>query len=730
MTFLPSEISFLKKGPKFVIDERSYEGDTKISILNLIRNIKLNEFFDDSDLNTTVKPIFKLPNSSFNPKEEEIIHSKLLTDQLLNININSKYNANKHTKVLTSLKTKFLKNNLMITKADKGNALIILNRTDYSELVLNHLKDTNHYEKVIKCKEKDIIDKIKSNFCGFENVFTENEIKFLTKPECPPSSMYILPKIHKCKEIINNILNAQSEYIHIEFNKLNLESRPIISSKKSVTSNLSFFLHTILQQFLPFVKTYIKDSFELKSFINQKLASSVTFFVSIDIKSLYTNINNESGLEAINYFLTKYYSQVSLNKYPKVIILNLLKLLLYNNYFYYQKKCYRQINGCAMGSICSPVYAILVLGFFEINLFNMCSNKFGILKTNKIFNHFRRYIDDLVLLWPLNKEEFVIFIELLKSAYTNLQIVVNVNNDYINFLDLNIYKKDNHLETDIYRKPTDNLTFVPFDSNHPSHVKRNIPYNIFRRIILLVSEPSNQLKRINEVKNQLINLNYPNRLLNDAIKKSNSINSTNNENSNVSNIYCVIKHCNANNDIVRTINHYFSLLHNNDNSSNTFFNNKKIVFSRTNCSNIVKSLNHSDPKVVKCNVSRCGTCSVIITGFNYCLPNNITIFPNVVISCRSKNLIYILKCSFCSSFYIGETECELRFRVTLHRQHCTTDYGTSYLNNHIKQCSKSFNGQPSFKIFPFYQNNKMSKIIRQQLEQYFIKKYNPSLNSK
>ena len=94
------------------------------------------------------------------------------------------------------------------------------------------------------------------------------------------------------------------------------------------------------------------------------------------------------------------------------------------------------------------------------------------------------------------------------------------NNESVNFLDLKLYKNNNNILTDIYRKPTDNLSYVPFNSYHPSHVKRNIPYNLFRRIYLLVTDPKIINNRINELKFHLKGLKYPHSLIMDAINKA------------------------------------------------------------------------------------------------------------------------------------------------------------------------------------------------------------------
>lgn len=47
----------------------------------------------------------------------------------------------------------------------------------------------------------------------------------------------------------------------------------------------------------------------------------------------------------------------------------------------------------------------------------------------------------------------------------------------IHFLDVVITNTDGILHTSVYTKPTDRKMYLHFDSRHPLHVKRAIPYS-------------------------------------------------------------------------------------------------------------------------------------------------------------------------------------------------------------------------------------------------------------
>ena len=73
-----------------------------------------------------------------------------------------------------------------------------------------------------------------------------------------------------------------------------------------------------------------------------------------------------------------------------------------------------------------------------------------------------------------------------------------------NFLDLTLTVKDNIIETDLFRKPTNSSSLLHFYSYHPRHIKRNIPYNQAIRIQRLVSNKTIRDFRQDEMKKNFI----------------------------------------------------------------------------------------------------------------------------------------------------------------------------------------------------------------------------------
>ena len=66
-------------------------------------------------------------------------------------------------------------------------------------------------------------------------------------------------------------------------------------------------------------------------------------------------------------------------------------------------------------------------------------------------------------------------------------------------------------------------------------------------------------------------------------------------------------------------------------------------------------------------MQECEVCNIIIEGKSYTLENpQMRFMINKNLSCNSKNVVYVIKCSKCKKVYIGLTQA-LNNRIPLHR---------------------------------------------------------------
>jgi len=120
-----------------------------------------------------------------------------------------------------------------------------------------------------------------------------------------------------------------------------------------------------LQQFTFSRETVVKDTKNMINIIeNLKIDTKFENIIlwTGDVTSLYTNIPTNDALTLINELLIEFKCK------KRVPIMFFLEIILNNNFFHWNDKYYHQINGTAMGSACSVVYAILFLYQLERNL--------------------------------------------------------------------------------------------------------------------------------------------------------------------------------------------------------------------------------------------------------------------------------------------------------------------------------------------------------------------------
>ncbi|CAB4038649.1 Hypothetical predicted protein [Paramuricea clavata] len=171
---------------------------------------------------------------------------------------------------------------IMITKADKGNAVVIMNRTDYQNHVEEMLKDKNTY-KDITDKRRNPTSKIETDLQQIllklkdTGYLTENEYTKLKPFDSFPAALYCLPKIHKVP------LVEQDEHFKIETGT-DIPFRPINSSIGSPTYEVSKYLARILKHLYNenYTEQKIRRNFQLLS-PTRKLINPDEQLVSFDV---------------------------------------------------------------------------------------------------------------------------------------------------------------------------------------------------------------------------------------------------------------------------------------------------------------------------------------------------------------------------------------------------------------------------------------------------------------
>lgn len=121
-------------------------------------------------------------------------------------------------------------------------------------------------------------------------------------------------------------------------------------------------------------------------------------FLTMDVTSLYSNIDHEIGICCVKKFLDK---DQGLPELQIQFIRDAVRFILEDNYFTYNNKIYQQCKGTAM----APSYANLFMGAFEEELI------WGNTEFKPQIIIYRRFIDDLSFLWKGDEDSTLRFAE-------------------------------------------------------------------------------------------------------------------------------------------------------------------------------------------------------------------------------------------------------------------------------------------------------------------------------
>ena len=427
-------------------------------------------------------------------------------------------------------------------------------------------------------------------------------------------------------------------------------------------------------------------------------------------------------------------------RFNKEFVIDSIVLILTNNTFTFDDKIYLQKKGTAMGTKIAPSYATLVLGYLESKLYSQVADIMGREIGHYVYTNWRRFLDDCYINWPYGGDKLEQLQHILNSLDSNIQLTAETSCKELPFLDVMIRKEKTCLTTDIYYKPTDSFQYLPYTSSHPRHTKNNIPYNLARRICMIIKDHDKRKQRLLDLKQILLDKNYPAEIINIGIEKAFSQTPEElrgvREQTKENNLLCLVTTYNPNNpQVYKLVRETLPML-NQSSSLKTIMSKTKVIHSQRQPRNLKRMLtnsyfsrrNDTDPEVKICGTKRCGTCPYLKEGKEFTFSaTNETFRIKHSMSCTSNNLIYVITCAGCGKNYIGETGDVLRNRVTVHKQQ-VRDPSTRMLgvSKHIDECAVGLT--PQFSIFPFYKILSSSENMRKNKEKLFISKYKPVLN--
>lgn len=487
-----------------------------------ISNPKVTEVIDDNkavvnlsdrDLNFIEKSVLsKGPNFAITPKSVNVLDfitgiesaASQLPEETADQFRSEASTVLKQSKHLKSVRSNFSKDdnvalgslksdkNIKILPSDKGNATVVLNKTDY-DIKVAEVLTAGKYSILTKDPTKSFEHKIDQTLRKHKQLFSDVTRSKLTPHHSKTPHMYGLPKIHK-------------ESIPL---------RPIVSSKNSPARELCRFLLPILKPLSGRTDSYVKNT---KHFVDMTKSMTLTeddFLVSFDVESLFTNVPVQ---ETLNIIETRLNEDTELNNrtnLPVNVIMELLKICTDLNYFELNGQIYRQDEGMAMGSPLSPVFANIFMEEFERKAVASFDFK------PKVW---LRYVDDTFVIWSHGERKFEDFSKHLNTQSPNIKLTVEKEKDkQLAFLDVCVARENDGLKTTVYRKATHTGRYLNYKSNHSESVKEGLAVTLFDRAKVVCSDKKSLKEEINSIRRDLRKNGYPDKVINKCNKSRETV---------------------------------------------------------------------------------------------------------------------------------------------------------------------------------------------------------------
>lgn len=612
----------------------------------------------------------------------------------------SKSKPNLTKNELDALETLKNNKNIIIKKCDKGGGIAVMDADSYLTKINSMLLDTNTYRNTniddstdVKKEADKLILKLES-----QGLLNKKQARYLTnfKPRCP--LFYGLPKVHK----------------------LNVPLRPICSQVDGPTSRLNELVDkylTIAEQNIPFL---LQDTTAYLLLLEKnKKVSPGTILCTVDVTSLYTNIPHEEGAKWVSDFyeetLPLWNGQLNgLCPIDKQTLYNLMLFILRNCTFEFNGNQYTQLFGTTMGAKFSVRFA---------NIYMYCwLRKFVGLYVGPKPNFIARLIDDCFWLWNHGTEALNAFLLYLNNCHPSIKFEPTCSTEKVNFLDTVTYITKQVIHTNVYTKPTDKKQYLHFESSHPKHTMKAIPYSQAIRYRRIIDNDDLFFEELETLYSRLRTRGYPDDILNETNEKIKKVTRADiliykNKTSKKTEFQAFLKgksflpcivpfHSSFQMNLKKIIKtHWLIMISSNLKLTDVFEQEMpQIVYKRGKTlgnilvsSKFVQELNSLDLENIKIlqaliesnqtitieSVTPCGSfnckCCVHIMKTNSYMDTSRELFFDIIdqFDCNSSDVIYLISCLKCKMMYVGQSGRKIRERLNNHRSDIKNNKNTA-----------------------------------------------------
>jgi hypothetical protein len=420
---------------------------------------------------TFIKQIYAR-NKNWNPEpapnniEEKITQFEKLLKTKQNQFVTKHANTNlRNLTMQQSLTLRQLKqhNSFTIKPTDKNLGPAILDTQTYIRQILQEHLLTKDYQRLSPESAKQLLRNLSTTL---KSLITSNATK-LTKAELTYFQrsltnhhripiFYGLPKVHKTP----------------------FSLRPVVSTSGSLLAIFSTWLDFKMKDLLPYVLSYTKNSESIIKDLQHLHLPEEALLFTADAKSMYTNIDSNTGITSIRDFITTNISQLP-QDFPTDLFLQTLKIVMENNVFEFAGSYWLQLIGTAMGTPAACAYATISYGQHE--------NSVILPNYAQQLLYYKRYIDDIFGIWLPPKHNHLTKWNEFKqhlNSWGSLEWTIEGPSRRTNFLDLDISIKGNVITTSTFQKAMNLYMYIPPLSAHPPSCFKGLIAGELRRYYL------------------------------------------------------------------------------------------------------------------------------------------------------------------------------------------------------------------------------------------------------
>ncbi|XP_067119305.1 uncharacterized protein [Centruroides vittatus] len=330
---------------------------------------------------------------------------------------------------------------IILLRADKNRALVLLKEETYKTMLRQYIVDTNS-EQVAD----NYVDRLHARVVRFT---------------CTP-----LAKAQGLGRAVVASPDTPRLFAFAKTHKPTPALRPILDKARAPTRLLETELHRILARHLQDYPLTVKNSRELVDALKRTQVTESAHVTVLDFQALYPSIKIEPCFCALRDVLLAKYSLPAHRKH----VLELAHLVCYNSLFGFDNATYLQKRGVPMGSPISGDLCELILRQLERDVIPRFTHDIIL---------YRRYVDDVMIIWKNGPNVHDFLRSVNDNPYGLTLKLDQISSTDVHFLDVTIQLRGNNIETRVYYKPDYIPMYIPAGSEDP------YPYKIaaFRALV-------------------------------------------------------------------------------------------------------------------------------------------------------------------------------------------------------------------------------------------------------